>query len=69
MAMGPYSRQDVVQDRLAEMKREGKAHFAQHCYLVGSALFTRAATGEPDLSEEFLGCLTSIGKPKPVLGL
>jgi len=58
-----------VQERLEEMKREGKAHFADHCYLVGSALFTRAATGELDLSEEFLGCLKSIGKPKPALVL
>ena len=58
-----------MQERLEEMKREGKAHFADHCYLVGSALFTRAATGELDLSEEFLGCLKSIGKPKPALVL
>ena len=56
-----------MQERLEEMKREGKAHFADHCYLVGSALFTRAATDEPDLSQEFLGCLTSIGKPKSAL--
>jgi hypothetical protein len=59
----------VVQQRLEEMRREGKAHFADHCYLVGSALFTRAATGEPDLSGEFLNCLPSIGKRRaaPVL--
>jgi hypothetical protein len=69
MPMGVYSRQDVVQERLHEMRREGKAHFTEGHYLVGSAFFTKAATGDPDLSSEFLACLTSIGKSKQTLAL
>jgi len=69
MPMGVYSRQDVVQERLHEMRREGKAYFTEGHYLVGSALFTKAAAVEPDLSPEFLACLTSIGKSEPTLTL
>jgi methylase of polypeptide subunit release factors len=69
MPMGVYSNQDVVQTRLHEMRREGKAHFTDHCYLVGSAFFTKGPTDEPELSSEFLACLTSIGKSKQVLAL
>lgn len=50
MSMGVYSRQDVVQERLREMKAEGKAYFTDRCYLVGSALFVKGAAAEPDLS-------------------
>jgi methylase of polypeptide subunit release factors len=69
MPMGVYSNQDVVQTRLHEMRREGKAHFTDQCYLVGSAFFTKGPTDEPELSSEFLACLTSVGKSKQALAL
>ena len=60
MPIGVYSRQDVVWYRLHELRRAGQAHFTERSYLVGSALFTKAEASEPDLSSEFLACLSSI---------
>lgn len=62
MPFGPYSRQPVVQARLCELKAAGRAFYSEHCYLVGSAYFTKAAEAEPDLSADFLSCLTGIGR-------
>jgi len=59
MPFGNYSRQDIVQKRIHEMKEEGKAFFTDNCYLVGSAFFTKAQKEEKDLAAEFLMCLTS----------
>ena len=47
MPFGIYSRQDIVQKRIHEMKKAGKAFFSTECYLVGSAFFTKAAGNEP----------------------
>ena len=70
MPFGIYSRQDIVQQRLNQMQGEGKAFYTDNCYLVGSAFFTKADNHEPDLSLEFLTCLTSLGRTKaaPSLG-
>ena len=62
MPFGVYSRQDIVQQRIHEMREAGKAFFTNNCYLVGSAFFTKASAGEPDLSDEFMSCLTSLGR-------
>lgn len=64
MPFGIYSRQDIVQERINEMREAGKAFFSDRCYLVGSAFFTKNLTSEPDLSQEFLACLTSLGRTK-----
>lgn len=70
MPLGVYSRQEVVQRRLAEMREMGKSFYTNNCYLVGSALFTKEPKGQPDLSEEFLDSLTAIGRSKrPTLAL
>lgn len=60
MALGVYSRQDLVLRQLQKMKSAGKAFFTENCYLVGSAFFTKTAAGEQDLSAEFLACLTAL---------
>jgi hypothetical protein len=60
LPFGPYSRQDIVQKRIREMKAEGKAFFAEDHYLVGSAQFTLDPACNNDLSKKFLDCLTSV---------
>jgi len=62
MPFGVYSRQDIVQKRIHEMREAGKAFFTDNCYLVGSAFFTKAADNETDLSSEFLASLISLGR-------
>ena len=62
MTLGVYSRQDIVQERLNEMRAEGKAFFTRTSYFVGSAFFTKEETNEPDLSSDFLACLTAAGR-------
>jgi len=61
LPFGNYSRQDIVQKRIHEMKEAGKAFFSDNCYLVGSAFFTKEQDDTPDLSAEFLSCLTAVG--------
>ena len=63
MPFGIYSRQDIVQKRIHEMKGAGKAFFSATCYLVGSAFFTKTDGAGLDLSAEFLSCLTALGRP------
>jgi len=65
LPFGNYSRQDIVQKRIHEMKEAGKAFFSDNCYLVGSAFFTKEQDDKPDLSAEFLTCLTAIGSSQP----
>ncbi|MFA5041819.1 MAG: hypothetical protein WC464_09345 [Bdellovibrionales bacterium] len=60
MPFGVYSHQDIVQERIHEMKRTGKAFFSDKCYLVGSAFFAKGTDEGQDLSSEFLACLTSL---------
>lgn len=62
MSFGVYSRQDVVQRRIHDMKAEGKAFFTSNCYLVGGAFFTREESEDTDLSAEFESCLTALGR-------
>jgi hypothetical protein len=62
LPFGNYSRQDIVQDRLQEMQKAGTAFFSRDHYLVGSAFFTKANDSQPDLSEDFLKCLTALGR-------
>jgi hypothetical protein len=62
MPFGIYSRQDIVQKRIQEMKSSGKAFFSDNCYLVGSAFFTKSSDENRDLSQDFLACLTSLGR-------
>lgn len=62
MPFGVYSRQDIVQKRIQEMKSSGKAFFSSKCYLVGSAFFTKIVDENQDLSQDFLTCLTSLGR-------
>lgn len=60
MPFGIYSRQDIVQKCLHDMKGDNKAFYSNNCYLVGSASFTKEPSSNPDLSKEFLACLTAI---------
>ena len=60
LPFGMYSRQDIVQKRIHEMKACGKAFFSDACYLVGSALFIKEDCNTTDLSTEFLSCLTAL---------
>jgi len=62
MSFGVYSRQDVVQRRIHDMKAEGMAFFTNNCYLVGGAFFTKEDSGDTDLSAEFESCLTALGR-------
>ncbi len=62
MPFGVYSRQNIVQKRIQKMKSSGKAFFSSNCYLVGSAFFTKSADEIQDLSQDFLTCLTSLGR-------
>lgn len=64
MLLGVYSRQDVVQERLSEMRAAGKAFYTNTSYFVGSAFFTKETGNEPDLSADFLACLTAAGRQK-----
>jgi hypothetical protein len=61
LPFGNYSRQDIVQKRIHEMREAGKAFFSENCYLVGSAFFAKEQDDTPDLSAEFLSCLTAMG--------
>ena len=61
MPFGIYSRQDIVQERIHELKKAGKAFFTPNCYLVSSVLFTKTRENDLDLSPELLTCLTSLG--------
>jgi len=60
MPFGVYSRQDIVQSRIHEMQKAGKAFFARDHYLVGSVLFTKEANNKPDLSAELIQCITAL---------
>jgi hypothetical protein len=60
LPFGNYSRQDIVQKRIHEMSEAGKAFFSNNSYLVGSAFFTKSQDAQPDLSVEFLACLTAL---------
>jgi len=62
MPLGVYSRQEVVQKRLQEMRESGNAFYTNNCYLVGSAFFTKEGNDRPDLSNEFLASLTAVGR-------
>lgn len=62
MSFGVYSKQDVVQRRIHDMKVEGKAFFTDNCYLVGGAFFTKEGLEDTDLSAEFESCLTALGR-------
>lgn len=60
MSLGIYSRQDIVFERLKQMRAEGTAFFSDAVYLVGSALFSKKSDAR-DMSAEFLSCMTSFG--------
>lgn len=62
MPLGVYSRQDIVQERLNQMREAGKAFFTKNSYFVGSAFFTKESTAAPDLSADFFACLTAAGR-------
>lgn len=64
LPFGIYSRQDIIQKRIGQLKEEGKAFFSENCYLVGSAFFTKESNNAPDLSFEFLSCLSSVDSSK-----
>ncbi len=68
LPFGVYSRQDHVQERIHEMKKAGKAFFSKDCYLLGSALFTKAPGCKTDMSSDLLACLTSAGRFKSRVG-
>ena len=60
LPFGIYSRQDIVQARLHEMRNTDTAFFSQDHYLVGSACFSKITQNGYDLSADFIQCLTSI---------
>lgn len=60
LSFGVYSRQPIIQERLYEMKKDRKAFFSANRYLVGSAFFTKENNAQPDLSNDFLTCLTAL---------
>ncbi|MDE2020225.1 MAG: SAM-dependent methyltransferase [Patescibacteria group bacterium] len=64
LTLGVYSRQNIVQERLQEMRKAGKAFYSNDGYLVGGAFFTKENNGKPDLSDDFLASLTGIGRPR-----
>jgi methylase of polypeptide subunit release factors len=59
MPFGVYSRQDVVQVRIAEMKKHGQAYYTDSFYLTAGVLFVKDSN-KKDHKNELLHCLESI---------